>query len=200
MANKFTPMQELFRKEQRRLERAITRELRQTGVELDRSLIPEMPSRVTRKQLENIKQITPKQLRQQSEYYRHDTGELVSYEEAKRLWREEQILTVNPVSYDPLEGTIDYYFSTLEMWNKNFQAIMKSWINGLVQQYGTKAVNRMLFDGIKSGLIITPEIAYEETKRAEYQTAMMEYLKLPSELRAKLAEEAENTAGYTEPE
>ena len=200
MAVKFTPMQELFRKEQRRLERAIAREYRQTGVELDRSLIPEMPSRVTKKQLENIKQITPRELRKQSQYYRHDTGEEVSYEEAKRLWREEQIPTVNPVSYDPLEGTIEYYYSTLEMWNRNFQSIMHAWIDGLVAQYGRKAVNRMLFDGIKSGLIITPEIAYEETKRAEYQTAMMEYLKLPSELRAKLSEEVENTAGYNEPE
>lgn len=200
MPKKFTPMQEAFRKEQKRLLRAITKELRQTGIELDKSLIPQMPSRVTQKKLDEIKQIKPQTLREKSELYRHDTGERVTYEEAKRLWQEEQVLSVNPINYDPLEGTIDFYFDSISMWNKNFQSIMRAWIRGLVDQYGTKAVNAMLFDGIRDGIIVTPEIAYEETKRAEYQSAMMSYLKMTPEVKAKLSEEMEKTDGYNVPE
>lgn len=200
MATKLTPMQEAFRHEQKRLLKAIQKEYRKTGVELNKSLIPQMPSRVTQKKLDEIKQIKPQTLREKSQLYRHDTGEIVTYEEAKRLWQEEQVLSVNPINYDPLEGTIDFYFDSISIWNKNFQSIMRAWIRELVDRYGTKAVNAMLFDGIRSGLIVTPEIAYEETKRAEYMSAMMSYLKIPPEIKAKLSEEMEKTDGYNEPE
>lgn len=193
-------MQQLFRHEQKRLRRAISREYRETGVTLDSDLIPKMPDRVTKKQLEKIRAIKPKTLREKTTFIDPRTGKTISYEEAKRLWKEEQIQPATAQTYDAFAGTIDYYYDTISVWNQPFQDRMHAWINQLVSDFGTKAVNRMLADGMRAGLVVTPEIAYEELKRSAYMSAMLDYLQVPPELKAKFIQDVEDTQGYNEPE
>lgn len=193
MAKKFTPMQELFRHEQQRLRRAIARELRTTGVELDRNLIPEMPKRVTQKQLENIKGIRPRDLRYETTYYDpEDLDRQINYQEAKRIWQEEQrqVEMIPQIHYE--SSAIDNYLSQLEGFNTGFQAHMKSWLSGLVKEKGVDAVAEMLQKGAENGVTVTPVIAYDASKRAEYMADMLNYLPLTSEQKAQALEAQEN--------
>lgn len=199
MARKFTPMQELFRKEQQRLRRAISRELRKTGVELDRSQIPEMPSRVTKKQLENIRSIKPKNLRQGSEYIDYETGEIIDYNRAKELWKEEQ-RTVTPTTLDFNNTVIDSFFDSLEKYNQSFNSKMRGWIHTLVSQYGEDAVAQMLMEGAENGVIITVQIAYSDEACSAYMSEMLTYLNTNARTKADILAEIEASVGYTEPE
>lgn len=199
MARKFTPMQELFRHEQQRLRRAISRELRKTGVELDRSQIPEMPSRVTKKQLENIRSIKPKHLRQGSEYVDYETGEIIDYNRAKELWKEEQ-RTVTPTTLDFNNTVIDSFFDSLGKYNQSFNSKMRGWIHTLVSQYGEDAVAQMLMEGAENGVIITVQIAYSDEACSAYMSEMLTYLNTNARTKADILAEIEASVGYTEPE
>ena len=186
-------MQELFRKEQRRLERAIAEEYRKTGVELDRNLIPEMPERVTQKQLENIRNIKPRNLREKTTYYDpEDLDRQISYQEAKRIWKEQQrqVEMIPQIHYE--SSAIDNYLSQLEGFNTGFQAHMKSWLSGLVKEKGVDAVAEMLQKGAENGVTVTPVIAYDAAKRAEYMAQMLNYLPLSPEQKAQALEAQEN--------
>ena len=199
MAKKLTPMQELFKHEQRRLRRAISRELRQTGVILDKSLIPEMPKRVTQKQLNKIKQITPSVLREQTDFIENETGKTVNYEQARDAWQtNQQILT--PLKIDTRSNTISGYFRSIEHYNIPFQTKMKQWIGGLIQQYGKKKVAAMLDAGIRDGVLVTRQVVYSEAECIEYMGKMLSYLPMDSDTKASLLESAEQTEGYEEPE
>ena len=199
MTRKFTPMQELFRKQQQRLRRAISRELRKTGVELDRSQIPEMPKRVTQKQLENIRNIKPKDLRKGSEYVDYETGEIIDYNRAKELWKEEQ-RTVTPTTLDFNNTVIDSFFDSLEKYNQSFNAKMRGWIHTLVSQYGEDAVAQMLMEGAENGVIITVQIAYSDEACSAYMSEMLTYLNTNARTKADILAEIEASVGYTEPE
>ena len=192
-------MQELFRHEQQRLRRAISRELRKTGVELDRSQIPEMPSRVTKKQLENIRSIKPKHLRQGSEYVDYETGEIIDYNRAKELWKEEQ-RTVTPTTLDFNNTVIDSFFDSLGKYNQSFNSKMRGWIHTLVSQYGEDAVAQMLMEGAENGVIITVQIAYSDEACSAYMSEMLTYLNTNARTKADILAEIEASVGYTEPE
>ena len=192
-------MQELFRKQQQRLRRAISRELRKTGVELDRSQIPEMPKRVTQKQLENIRNIKPKDLRKGSEYVDYETGEIIDYNRAKELWKEEQ-RTVTPTTLDFNNTVIDSFFDSLEKYNQSFNAKMRGWIHTLVSQYGEDAVAQMLMEGAENGVIITVQIAYSDEACSAYMSEMLTYLNTNARTKADILAEIEASVGYTEPE
>lgn len=199
MARKFTPMQELFRHEQQRLRRAISRELRKTGVELDRSQIPEMPKRVTQKQLENIRSIKPRDLRQGSEYVDYETGEIIDYNRAKELWKEEQ-RTVTPTTLDFNNSVIDSFFDSLEKYNQSFNSKMRGWIHTLISQHGEDVVAQMLMDGAENGVIITVQIAYSDEACSAYMAEMLTYLNPNARTKADILAEIESSVGYTEPE
>lgn len=201
MARKFTPMQELFRHEQQRLRRAIAREFRKTGVELDRNLIPEMPSRVTQKQLENIKGIRPRDLRYETKYYDpEDLDRQINYQEAKRIWSEEQ-RQVNVIPQIDFNNTvIDSFFDSLEKYNQSFNSKMRGWIHTLVSQYGEDAVAQMLMEGAENGVIITVQIAYSDEACSAYMSEMLTYLNTNARTKADILAEIEASVGYTEPE
>ena len=190
---KLTPMQAEYMKQVKRLRRAIQREYRQTGVELDKGLIPEMPKRVTQKALKDIKSIKPKDLRRESTYYDpEDLDRPISYEEAKRIWNEEQ-RNVEVVPTVHMEAvSIQNFQSSLEGYNTGFQAHMTSWLRKLIQEHGVDAVGQMLQAGAEAGVIVTNIIAYDEAKRAEYMAQMLNYLPMTTEDKAEAMEEQEN--------
>lgn len=76
MAQDMTPNQREYVKQQQRLKRAIAR-LHKQGIEVSMNVVPKMPKRVDKKALEEIKRITPQDLRDKA--YRHfdaETGEI----------------------------------------------------------------------------------------------------------------------------
>ena len=205
MPKKFTPMQEAFRKEQKRLLRAIQREYRKTGVELDRDLIPQMPNRVTKKALQDIKNIKPRDLRKESQFVDYETGEILDYSQAKDKWQNEQQIAV-PYTLNVDDAIIANFMGSLSKYNMDFQNKMRSWLNGLINEYpngreaGKSAVAQMLHEGAENGVVVTYRIAYSDEMLSEFMADMLDYL--PSDVRTKadIMEEMMREIGYEPPE
>ena len=195
-----TPMQELFFKQIQRLRRAISREYRKTGVELDPELIPKMPKRVTKKALREIKEIKPFDLRKETQHYDPETGEILTYEEAKRLWQEKQILPRGIPSIDTDNRVIDSFRDTYSKFNDEFKHSMDAWLNNLRSQYGDSAVSQMLVEGAENGLIITYKEAYDEAKMISFQSAMLTYLDMDARTKEEILAEIESQIGFDEPD
>ena len=192
-------MQTEYMKQVRRLRRAISREFRKTGVELDRSLIPEMPTRVTQKALREIKSIKPKDLRRQSQYVDYETGEIIDYETAKNMWQNQQQIAT-PYELDFTQTVIDSFYESISKYNADFQSRMKTWISGLISKYSKDAVAQMLMDGAEAGVLVTNKIAYDDTACSEFMSEMMSYLKMDAKTKANILAEIEESIGYEEPD
>lgn len=196
---KLTPMQQEYQKQIKRLQRAIKREYRKTGVQLDESLIPEMPKRVTQKQLRNIKAIKPKDLRRQTEFIDYETGEILTYEQVKDYWQQEQKY-VTPVKLNFSDTVISSFMDSISQYNEPFYNKMKAWINGLINQYGKNAVSQMLMEGTQSGVIVTNKTAYSDVGFSEFTTEMLDYLDMDARTKEDILGEIEEQIGYEEPD
>ena len=86
--NKQTENQKAYQKERRRLLQAV-RGAEKQGYIFPEDIIPEMPKRVTKKQLENIQKIKPKQLYKKAEFVYQETGEIVPAEQRKQEVKQE---------------------------------------------------------------------------------------------------------------
>ena len=89
--NKQTENQKAFQKERRRLLQAVRRAEKQ-GYIFPEDVVPELRKRVTKKQLENIQKIKPKQLYKKAEFVYQETGEIVPAEQRKQEVKQEAII------------------------------------------------------------------------------------------------------------
>ena len=87
---KKTENQKAYQKERRRLLQAV-RIAEKQGYIFPEDVVPELPERVTKKQLENIQKIKPKQLYKKAEFVYQETGEIVPAEQRKQEVKQEAI-------------------------------------------------------------------------------------------------------------
>ena len=87
---KQTENQKAYQKERRRLLQAIRRAEKQ-GYIFPEDIVPELPKRVTKKQLEKIQKTKPKQLYKKAEFVYQETGEVVPAEQRKQEVKQEAI-------------------------------------------------------------------------------------------------------------
>ena len=87
---KQTENQKAFQKERRRLLQAV-RKAEKQGYNFPEDIVPELPKRVTKKQLENIQKTKPKQLYKKAEFVYQETGEIVLAEKRKQEVKQEAI-------------------------------------------------------------------------------------------------------------
>lgn len=88
--NKKTANQKAYQKERRRLLQAIRRAEKQ-GYIFPEDIVPEVPKRVTKKQLEKIQKTKPKQLYKKAKFVYQETGEVVPAEQRKQEVKQEAI-------------------------------------------------------------------------------------------------------------
>ena len=88
--NKKTANQKAYQKERRRLLQAIRRAEKQ-GYIFPEDIVPDVPKRVTKKQLEKIQKTKPKQLYKKAEFVYKETGEVVPAEQRKQEVKQEAI-------------------------------------------------------------------------------------------------------------
>lgn len=88
---KKTENQKAYQKERRRLLQAVRRAEKQ-GYIFPEDIVPELPKRVTKKQLEKIQKIKPKQLYKKAEFVYKETGEVVPAEQRKQEVKQEAII------------------------------------------------------------------------------------------------------------
>ena len=88
---KQTENQKAYQKERRRLLQAVRRAEKQ-GYIFPEDVVPKLPEKVTKKQLENIQKIKPKQLYKKAEFVYQETGEIVPAEQRKQEVKQEAII------------------------------------------------------------------------------------------------------------
>ena len=114
---KQTENQKAYQKERRRLLQAVRRAEKQ-GYIFPEDVVPKLPKRVTKKHLENIQKIKPKQLYKKAEFVYKETGEIVPAEKRKQEVKQEAIIkaketrkkkisTPNVPTYYPTISIID---------------------------------------------------------------------------------------------
>lgn len=107
-----TQNQKAFQKERRRLLQAVNRAKKQ-GYIFPENIVPSLPKRVTKKSLERIHLLKPKDLYKKAQYLYEETGEIVSAEqrkqEVKRLSIEKRKLTIKKKSKTQVINTPIYY-------------------------------------------------------------------------------------------
>lgn len=87
---KLTENQKAYQKERRRLLQAVRRAEKQ-GYIFPEDIVPELPKRVTKKQLEKIQKAKPKQLYKKAVFVYQETGEIVPAEQRKQEVKQEAI-------------------------------------------------------------------------------------------------------------
>lgn len=87
---KLTENQKAYQKERRRLLQAIRRAEKQ-GYIFPEDIVPELPKRVTKKQLKKIQKTKPKQLYKKAVFVYQETGEVVPAEQRKQEVKQEAI-------------------------------------------------------------------------------------------------------------
>lgn len=92
MANrrKQTENQKAYQKERRRLLQAV-RKAEKQGYIFPENIVPKLPKRVTKKQLEKIQKTKPKQLYKKAKFVYQETGEVISAEQRKQDIKQEAI-------------------------------------------------------------------------------------------------------------
>lgn len=88
--NKQTENQKAYQKERRRLLQAVRRAEKQ-GYIFPEDIVPELPKRVTKKQLEKIQKTKPKQLYKKAVFVYQETGEVVPADQRKQEVKQEAI-------------------------------------------------------------------------------------------------------------
>lgn len=87
---KQTENQKAYQKERRRLLQAVRRAEKQ-GYIFPEDVVPKLPKRVTKKRLEKIQKIKPKQLYKKAVFVYQETGEIVHAEQRKQEVKQEAI-------------------------------------------------------------------------------------------------------------
>ena len=87
---KQTENQKAYQKERRRLLQAVRRGEKE-GYIFPEDVVPDLPKRVTKKQLDNIKKIKPKQLYKNAVFVYQETGKVVPAEQRKQEVKQEAI-------------------------------------------------------------------------------------------------------------
>lgn len=85
-----TENQKAFQKERRRLLQAV-RIAEKQGYIFPEDIVPKLPKRVTKKQLEKIQKTKPKQLYKKAKFVYQETGEIVPAEQRKQEVKQESI-------------------------------------------------------------------------------------------------------------
>lgn len=203
-----------YEKELRRIKQFIRR-AEQRYYEFDQSkIIPETPKRVTKQAIERLKKLTPEKLYSKAQFLDIETGEIVSGKKGREIERSraakkghetrkrnKRKKDEGPRKEPPpdffADSVINMFRAHVKRFREEVVNLVFNWLDTLIQKFGKSDVARMLEDGAKAGLILTWEIAYDETKMITYLSRMLDYLPEAGPLfREQMAEAFENMEDY----
>nr|DAK50523.1 MAG TPA: hypothetical protein [Caudoviricetes sp.] len=114
---KQTENQKAYQKERRRLLQAVRRAEKQ-GYIFPEDIVPVLPKRVTKKQLEKIQKIKPKQLYKKAEFVYQETGETVPAEQRKQEVKQEAIKKAKETRKRHKKIRMSRYYPTISIIDK----------------------------------------------------------------------------------
>ena len=202
MAKKLTPLQAEYSHQIKRI-KSFVRRATKRGFMFPENLIPPKPKVITRKAVENLKEMTPPSMYKEAHWVDPTTGEYVSgyqgrkterkraakkgqkTKQTRKQRRERRELPETPSSAPsvPLEDS-DFYSDTvisnfksiLSKLNAKGAGVLEEWIDHLITNFGKKEVAVMLERGAQEGLVITYDVVYAEQLTRQYMAEMVKYL------------------------
>ena len=180
-----------YMKERKRIQSYLSKQ-RKFGLEFSKNILPKIPKRITEGSIRRLQKITPQKIQQQAVFVDKDTGELIEGKIAKKYAKEFN----NQQKYYPNKSEIILnnfadimsYFEPMSLYSiSNFKAmvarfpnsaepIITPWINNLISEYGVDNVAQMLQDAMADGLMLTFEIAYDNSLLQNYMADLVDYL------------------------
>lgn len=214
--NKLTKNQIAFKKQVTRIKNFIRRATKR-GYEFSDNVIPTMPKRVTKKSIEKIKNIKPKDLYSKASYLDKSTGEIVSGSTGRKIERNLSIQKAkeprknnsnkrhsnNNKNYTTYETVImrNFYEYIKTFTSNKIRDSLFGMIKSLEHEQGTTEVAKALQNMPLQFHEILARCGYDSDKALmEFETSFLEYFPNVSEQYKKdLMEKLEyNEMGYEE--
>ena len=214
--NKLTKNQIAFKKQVTRIKNFIRRATKR-GYEFSDNVIPTMPKRVTKKSIEKIKNIKPKDLYSKASYLDKSTGEIVSGSTGRKIERNlstQKAKETRKNNTNKRHSNNNKNYTTYEtVIMRNFYEYIKSFtsnkirdslfgmIKSLEHEQGTTEVAKALQNMPLQFHEILARCGYDSDKALmEFETSFLEYFPNVSEQYKKdLMEKLEyNEMGYEE--
>ena len=216
MKNKLTKNQIAFKKQITRIKNFIRRATKR-GYEFSDNVIPTMPKRVTKKSIEKIKNIKPKDLYSKASYLDKSTGEIVSGSTGRKIERNlstQKAKETRKNNANKRHSNNNKNYTTYEtVIMRNFYEYIKTFtsnkirdslfgmIKSLEHEQGTTEVAKALQNMPLQFHEILARCGYDSDKALmEFETSFLEYFPNVSEQYKKdLMEKLEyNEMGYEE--
>lgn len=180
-----------YMKQRKRIQSYLSR-YKKLGLEFD-NVLPKIPKKITEGSIRRLQKITPQKIQEKAIFVDKDTGEVIEGKIAKKYAKE---FNTQHKEYYPTETDIVLnnfasnvsHFEPMSMYSiSNFKSmvarfpnsaepIITPWINNLISEYGADNVAQMLQDAMADGLMLTFEIAYDNSLLQNYMADLVDYL------------------------
>lgn len=211
-----------YNKELRRLKSFVSREEKK-GFQFSSTAIPTRPKKITKASVNRLAKITTESLYKKAIYGGEATGgDIVSGEAGRiaemkyrRELRREQrrqkqekpqapmptvgFTVPDKVNTDKMSFSyivIRNYRDMLKTYPKVAYPILSQWLDSLIAEHGEWDTALMIDEGLRNGLVLTKEIAYDENKLQDYMADMENYLGLDTERRKQLTDALESDENF----
>ena len=213
--NKLTKNQIAFKKQVTRIKNFIRRATKR-GYEFSDNVIPNMPKRVTKKSIEKIKNIKPKDLYSKASYLDKSTGEIVSGSTGRKIERNlstQKAKETRKNNNNKRHSNNNNYITYETVIMKNFYEYIKSFTSNKIRDSLYGMIKTLEYDQGRTDVAkalqnmplqfheILARCGYDSDKAImEFETSFLEYFPNVSEQYKKdLMEKLEyNEMGYEE--
>lgn len=192
---RLTAVEKEYRRLRKNLQSWVRAENRRGFIYDTEKLIPKIPKKITRGSINRLKKLTPEKRRSYATaYVDFNTGEIFTPKEGRKRYRQDRKLyqetgnmdvfaTAPDISSVILENFYDlissYVFGRWDRRVTDRRDMAKSWIDRIVNTYGTVAAAQMLEEGKRKGNWLSAKEAYDAIRLQASLNEMLTYLKVP---------------------
>lgn len=206
-----------YMKERKRIQSYLSKQ-RKFGLEFSKNILPKIPKRITEGSIRRLQKITPQKIQEQAVFVDKDTGEVIEGKIAKKYakgfnkqhqeyYPSETDIVLNNFAdnvshFEPMSMySISNFKTMVARFPNSAEPIITPWINNLISEYGADNVAQMLQDAMADGLMLTFEIAYDNSLLQNYMADLVDYLPevgnfTKDEILDKMSETFENMSTY----
>lgn len=180
-----------YMKQRKRIQSYLSR-YRKIGLEFD-NVLPKIPKKITEGSIRRLQKITPQKIQEKAIFIDTETGEVIEVKGAKKYAKEfntqhqeyypsETDIVLNNFAsnvshFEPMSMySISNFKSMVARFPNSAEPIITPWINNLISEYGADNVAQMLQDAMADGLMLTFEIAYDNSLLQNYMADLVDYL------------------------
>lgn len=180
-----------YMKQRKRIQSYLSR-YRKLGLEFD-NILPKIPKKITEGSIRRLQKITPQKIQEKAIFIDTETGEVIEGKGAKKYAKEfnkqhqeyypsETDIVLNNFAdnvshFEPMSMySISNFKTMVARFPNSAEPIITPWINNLISEYGADNVAQMLQDAMADGLMLTFEIAYDNSLLQNYMADLVDYL------------------------